>query len=1166
MIHIITGTNKKERFKNQIIQKKHILALIFQKLNLQFLKQPLIMKSKFYLFTLIYLFFSMLAINTHLQAGFNNKDIFITEISNQIVNFTATATIIPVGNNVTFTDQSTGEPLSWSWSFPGGIPNSYTGKIPPPITYNTVGAYDVILTVTYPDNVIVSETKTNFIDVKNYPAGWSFTKTNLSHLISVPVSVNFPDTSMVYGDFIGVFYLDDESVEQCGGAAVWDETNSKAVIAYGDDITTQTKDGFAAGDTLLWKVWSAAKNEICTATVEYNTALPQNNGLFANNGLSSLTSVSFKTSAPLNVVATASPSPVCNGSPVQLDVDVSGGLGDYSYQWSSNPAGFNSNQKNPLAYPIQETIYTVIVSDGSNQDTSSVTVQVVQKPVAYLESDITICAGEQVQLTGSVDLNCGFQWITNGDGSFTNLEIFDPEYTPGMQDILNGSVEICLSALPCTPCSQPANACITITIINHAQVNIIPDQLTACHGKNQSFNGLVQATNYSSITWSTPDGGGSFFPSPNVSQPLYIPDPEIDYPQGCIHFNVVVQPISPCVLSDHDEVTLCFQELPTVSLPDDTTICFDDVLMLDATIANYSNFQWTTSGDGVFSDINDINGTYTPGVEDALIGEVEICLVANSISPCTSQVSNCMYITIQSTPSIVIPDQITICKDQFLNLFEYSEISNFDSLLWSTNGDGVFIPSANIVDPIYQPGADDLENGCVELSVIAYPIEPCTNPVQNQFLLCFQQFPEVYAGMNTTVCSTDQVLLIPEAFNNCGSYWETSGDGTFLTTDSLNYVYIPGEIDLLNGMVELCYFALPCAPCTDTAYDCLTVTFINLPSVNIIPDQSMVCYNENFSFEGLVDAENYNEIIWGTTNGGGYFIFDNVLEPVYVPSPTVDYPQECIEIWVKVEPIGPCTITSTDNFSLCFQPSPEVSLGSDMSLCQEDNIILTPNTQWGCSFSWETSGDGYFDNPSEMNVQYFPDQNDISNGYVELCLTVTGCQPCTNTVTDCIMINIGKSQSISLLSGWSGISGYIEPFNNNIELVMTQALEALVIIYNFENEIFSPLLNINTLNAWDPYSGYVIKVNENAEISLCGTDIENPTFQLNEGWNLLPVFSNTEVAINDLFAPFSENLIMIKEVAGTSLFYPQFDIFTLTTLSPGKAYFVKVIQPFTITY
>jgi hypothetical protein len=50
------------------------------------------------------------------------------------------------------------------------------------------------------------------------------------------------------------------------------------------------------------------------------------------------------------------------------------------------------------------------------------------------------------------------------------------------------------------------------------------------------------------------------------------------------------------------------------------------------------------------------------------------------------------------------------------------------------------------------------------------------------------------------------------------------------------------------------------------------------------------------------------------------------------------------------------------------------------------------------------------------------------------------------------------------------------------------------------------------------------------------------------------------------FAPFSENLIMIKEVAGTSLFYPQFDIFTLTTLSPGKAYFVKVIQPFTITY
>jgi PKD repeat protein len=80
---------------------------------------------------------------------------------------------ITEGQTVTFTDFSSdgGNPISnWTWSFPGGTPNSFTGQTPPAITYTTAGVYDVTLTVTNSQNT-VPLTKTNYINVSLVPYG-----------------------------------------------------------------------------------------------------------------------------------------------------------------------------------------------------------------------------------------------------------------------------------------------------------------------------------------------------------------------------------------------------------------------------------------------------------------------------------------------------------------------------------------------------------------------------------------------------------------------------------------------------------------------------------------------------------------------------------------------------------------------------------------------------------------------------------------------------------------------------------------------------------------------------------------------------------------------------------------------------------------------------------
>lgn len=62
-------------------------------------------------------------------------------------NFVASNTLPCINTGVDFSDASTGNPTSWQWSFPGGIPASSNLPNPQNIIYSIPGTYDVTLTV-----------------------------------------------------------------------------------------------------------------------------------------------------------------------------------------------------------------------------------------------------------------------------------------------------------------------------------------------------------------------------------------------------------------------------------------------------------------------------------------------------------------------------------------------------------------------------------------------------------------------------------------------------------------------------------------------------------------------------------------------------------------------------------------------------------------------------------------------------------------------------------------------------------------------------------------------------------------------------------------------------------------------------------------------------------
>ena len=116
------------------------------------------------------------------------------------------------------------------------------------------------------------------------------------------------------------------------------------------------------------------------------------------------------TTTPMNIVitgfsvtATSDETAVCQGVSVNLGVNVPNPSGDETYTWTSVPAGFNSNIQNPVATPLVNTTYKVVVTSKGCTASSLVPI-VVNKNNTHATLNIpfdTICINAVV----NIDLN-----------------------------------------------------------------------------------------------------------------------------------------------------------------------------------------------------------------------------------------------------------------------------------------------------------------------------------------------------------------------------------------------------------------------------------------------------------------------------------------------------------------------------------------------------------------------------------------------------------------------------------------------------------------------------------------------------------------------------------------------------------------------------------------
>jgi len=105
--------------------------------------------------------------NSRLRVAYYGRGVWETEPDQPLqipsAEFVADATTICPGTQIQFTDLSTSNTTSWSWTFPGGTP-AVSSLANPIITYNTAGIYSVTLVATNANGNDV-EIKSGYINV-----------------------------------------------------------------------------------------------------------------------------------------------------------------------------------------------------------------------------------------------------------------------------------------------------------------------------------------------------------------------------------------------------------------------------------------------------------------------------------------------------------------------------------------------------------------------------------------------------------------------------------------------------------------------------------------------------------------------------------------------------------------------------------------------------------------------------------------------------------------------------------------------------------------------------------------------------------------------------------------------------------------------------------------
>jgi len=545
---------------------------------------------------------------------------------------------------------------------------------------------------------------------------------------------------------------------------------------------------FNPNNTTLNAIYTASAGDILSGSVQFILMSTQN-GLCLS--VSDTMILSIITSPVVNAGADTS---VCTGSSIMLNGSVIGGSGTGIWTTVNGTGVFlpadtllNASYYPSFADTLNSPIILVLTSTGNGGCTAvsdTILVSVILGPTVFAGTDLTTCANSGiVSLNGSFNNGGGLNWSTTGDGTFIPSTTFpNAFYSPGVLDTANGGVFIIATSTVNGTCA-PVTDTMYITITPAPAVVMSPVQ-SICIGVT-SISPVVTTYHSSLYNWAS-SGTGTFFPSSTILNTNYT-FTTADTLAGFVWLYLTVNNNQGC-LPVTDTVLVLLNSPATVFAGNDTAFCSSagGVNLNGTNVGGSGSVIWTTSGDGTFTPSDTLlNSTYNPGINDVSSGT--FILVLSAVNSCSNAIDSISF-SIQSPATILSSAFDTLlCAGDSVQLSAL--LTNSNSLLWLSSGDGVFIPSDTAMSTYYLPGVLDLVNG----SVVIYGTSSAPNVcgiATDSIIIYLQSIPTV-AFTYSSDCQFASIQFIDSSSNINGPIvtWNWLFDTDTSTVQNPVYVF-----------------------------------------------------------------------------------------------------------------------------------------------------------------------------------------------------------------------------------------------------------------------------------------------------------------------------------------------------------------------------------------
>ncbi|MFA6128581.1 MAG: ice-binding family protein [Bacteroidales bacterium] len=520
---------------------------------------------------------------------------------------------------------------------------------------------------------------------------------------------------------------------------------------------------------------------------------------------------------------------ICFGSSTQIGTAAVPG---HTYSWTSVPAGYNSTEANPTVSPTVTTTYTVVetITATALSDSDNAVVTVNPLPAA---PDITLVQPTCLSATGTITVTAptgaGMTYSIDGVTYTNSTGIFGP-LVAGPYTVTDKNAAGCISlgtivTINAQPATPPAPAItLTQTSCLSATGTITVTAPTEA-GMTYSIDGVTY-TNTTGIFGSLDAG------------PYTVTDKNL---AGCISLGTAVtinaQPATP--------------PAPTLTLTQTSCISTTGTITVTA-----------PTGAGMTYSIDGVTYTNTTGAFPLLAAGPYNVTAKNSdgcISPVTIGTINAQ----PTVPTAYAGADATICETGTFTL-SGSSLTGVGTILWTTSGNGTF-DNATTLHPVYTPGAGDVLQGSVLLTLTMTPAAPCFVS-SDPLVLLVPHRATVNAGIDAIVWAGATYTVSTASSQYAASIlWTHNGTGILTNATTLTPTYTPGTGE--NGTVTLTATAVSASPCA-SASDQMTISVNPGSRAGIIITKSPV----ETSFSAVGDIVHYSISLLNTSNQPIYTI------------------------------------------------------------------------------------------------------------------------------------------------------------------------------------------------------------------------------------------------------------------------------------------------------